>query len=306
MQILMSHALGNSYSRIIYMILLLLFIFPFKSKQHVILTILLLWLFLFKVLIISSEIFNINICSISSKKLPMTDSSSQAIDSSPKNTPSRGVIQNDVARYHQKGTGLIFAAITTFVYFVYVPQIFKAFWPYLLKNLPASQFVLLITVVIHSGSYIIPNLGMYFIYVSKLPFFERYRVSEKPWPWETDKQLWNKLMKKTLRREALFHFIFVPLLTIMDLRSGLKMRIDMESFPSVLEVTGQVLFFMLSEDFFFYWSHRLIHHPKIYPYVHKTHHEYNITVSISSGYCSIPEFIITNLVNIIVKASNIS
>jgi len=46
----------------------------------------------------------------------------------------------------------------------------------------------------------------------------------------------------------------------------------------------------------FYWTHRLLHHPKIYPYIHKKHHEYGITISIAAEYAHPLEWVFGNLV----------
>jgi len=147
----------------------------------------------------------------------------------------------------------------------------------------------------HTGIAAISNLGMYIIYKIKLPFFERYRISDKPWPWENKPELWNTILKKTSKILIINHLVIVPLLLLGDIQAGFKVRLDLESFPSVKEVIGQVIFFMLCEDFFFYWCHRLLHHPKLYPYIHKIHHEYNITISIAAEYAHPLEFLFGNI-----------
>lgn len=38
----------------------------------------------------------------------------------------------------------------------------------------------------------------------------------------------------------------------------------------------------MMEDFVFYWTHRLLHHPKLYPHIHKVHHESKSTTSLSA------------------------
>ena len=45
----------------------------------------------------------------------------------------------------------------------------------------------------------------------------------------------------------------------------------------------QFIFFMLVEDVLFYWSHSMLHNPKLY-WIHKKHHEYNITMSLAVTY----------------------
>jgi len=39
----------------------------------------------------------------------------------------------------------------------------------------------------------------------------------------------------------------------------------------------------------------MLHHPKLYPHIHKIHHEYNITVSIASEYAHPLEILVANI-----------
>ncbi len=64
--------------------------------------------------------------------------------------------------------------------------------------------------------------------------------------------------------------------------AGHKIRHDLESYPSHLEIVISIIFCMLTEDFTFYFSHRFLHLPFIYPYIHKVHHEHYNTFSMSS------------------------
>ena len=48
-------------------------------------------------------------------------------------------------------------------------------------------------------------------------------------------------------------------------------------------------------DMSFYWSHRLLHHPKLY-WIHKQHHQYNITISLAATYAHPLEFIFGNVI----------
>lgn len=54
---------------------------------------------------------------------------------------------------------------------------------------------------------------------------------------------------------------------------------------------------MLCEDFSFYWAHRLLHtFPFLYKKVHKIHHEFVNSVSISASYAHPVEYVLGNSV----------
>lgn len=209
------------------------------------------------------------------------------------------IFKNDTVRYQQKGFGLIIATIIALAYIYITPQVFRLFWPCLLNNVSNGIIFFTFAFGTHSVTYIISNLVMWMIYKIKLPFFERYRIYDKPRPWESSPEAWNQIVKKTLKRVSLYHFLVIPSLTLIGLLTGVKVKVDMESYPETLEIITQIIFFMLCEDFVFYWGHRLLHHPLLYRKIHKTHHEYNITVSFASEYCHPLEFLISSIVSVL-------
>lgn len=53
--------------------------------------------------------------------------------------------------------------------------------------------------------------------------------------------------------------------------------------------------YILVEETLFYYLHRLIHHPKLYRYIHKQHHEYTAPTGLAAIYCHPFEQLIVNL-----------
>ena len=106
------------------------------------------------------------------------------------------------------------------------------------------------------------------------------------WPWEYEDQTrWLKMRSRSLKILLHHHFFLTPILLLFDLTfSPPQFRFDIESSPSVIEVVVQILLFMISDDFFFFLGHRLLHHPKLYPYIHKLHHEHYHPMSFSAEY----------------------
>ena len=59
--------------------------------------------------------------------------------------------------------------------------------------------------------------------------------------------------------------------------------------------TASIIFLILCEDLTFHFAHKFLHQKWIYPYIHKKHHDYHVTVSISSDYSHPAEFYIAGL-----------
>jgi methylsterol monooxygenase/4-alpha-methyl-delta7-sterol-4alpha-methyl oxidase len=216
--------------------------------------------------------------------------------STPTNDSVEKVIKNDSVRYRRKGYGLISAILIAFSFLYLFPKLFEAILPHLNARFSKEELHLTLGIGFHSGIYLLANIIMYAIYVAKNEFFERYRVLTNPWPWESNPEQWKVMLKKSINATLFAHFVIMPVLLGADCLLGVQFRFDLESFPDYFEIISQIVFFMICEDFLFYWCHRMLHHPKIYPYIHKRHHEYNITVSISSEYAHPLEFIFGNAI----------
>ncbi|EWM23673.1 sterol 4-alpha-methyl-oxidase [Nannochloropsis gaditana] len=67
------------------------------------------------------------------------------------------------------------------------------------------------------------------------------------------------------------------------------------SLPSAMQCTWQLLVCALGTEFMFYSAHRMFHHPSIYKYFHKQHHEFKSPIGISSEYAHVLEDLIVNL-----------
>jgi len=56
-----------------------------------------------------------------------------------------------------------------------------------------------------------------------------------------------------------------------------------------------MLVFIIVEDILFYSSHRLFHHPKLYPTIHKMHHKWHSPCTISTTHAHPIEHLVANL-----------
>lgn len=55
---------------------------------------------------------------------------------------------------------------------------------------------------------------------------------------------------------------------------------------------------MLCEDTYYYFGHRLLHHKLLYPWAHKTHHQYTMNVGIATEYIHPLDYVFLTLVSI--------
>jgi methylsterol monooxygenase/4-alpha-methyl-delta7-sterol-4alpha-methyl oxidase len=55
---------------------------------------------------------------------------------------------------------------------------------------------------------------MYLIYHAENPFFEKFKVNDRPWPWNENREKWNQTLRKTLSLIFFNTCILIPCLTI--------------------------------------------------------------------------------------------
>jgi sterol desaturase/sphingolipid hydroxylase (fatty acid hydroxylase superfamily) len=118
---------------------------------------------------------------------------------------------------------------------------------------------------------------MFFVYWIELPFFERYKISDEPWPWKVNNREWRVFLKKSISLVAVNNFITYPLiLTILKYLNNWEpnQTYDVKKIPTPFRLFIIITFYTICEDFSFYFIHRLMHIRWLYP-IHKVHHNYN-------------------------------
>lgn len=204
------------------------------------------------------------------------------------------ILDYEKKRYVKKGFGLFFATFFTLTWFFIIPKLAKHLWPKKIEN--EGSFFFFSTYILHESIFIFNNFVMWIIYKLEWSFFERYKIHDKPWPWKEDPEKWNKLIKETITVLFVNQVIILPLLNIpYYIKNECPFRLEIDTLPSIFEVIWQTVFFMLVEDFSFYWSHRFLHWDKIYPHIHKLHHKHINTVSVASEFAHPVEFIFGNV-----------
>ena len=188
----------------------------------------------------------------------------------------------------------IFQKVIAFVLFLIVtgsPLYFTKMYPKEFTKLADKQTPFLSQFIIGS-SYIFywVLLGICsIIYRLEHPFFEKYKINSEPWPWVTDPDYHNKA-KKLAARILGNQIVSLTLVTILDYIGVSSTRIDFYDLPSWTSHYLCFFFIYLLADFWFYWTHRLSHHPKIY-WIHKVHHEVENPIALNAMSMHVLEFI---------------
>lgn len=163
----------------------------------------------------------------------------------------------------------------------------------------SNAIMYLISITVHHLFWLIViNLCFWMIYRANHPFFERFKSNEDPWPWQEDPNEWKIFLRKTLIMVAFNSLVTLPVFVLFFFHLdnyNLNYRFDLESIPNTSTLIAQLLLFAVMEDFGFHLIHRLLHTKYLYPYIHKMHHQYKVTVSISSEYSHPVEYILTSI-----------
>ena len=140
------------------------------------------------------------------------------------------------------------------------------------------------------------NIFYFMIYKFKLPFFEKYKALEDPWPWESDPEEWNKLFWRSIKFTLFNCFITPKFINAPFVLLNLPLDNPYDyNFPLRFELFTQVLFCLLIEDITFYLSHSLLHTPYLYKKIHKYHHEHKISTSLAMIHAHPLEYALGNV-----------
>ena len=131
------------------------------------------------------------------------------------------------------------------------------------------------------------------LYYFEIPFFEKYKVNDLEWPWKSNPEHFNKIIYGAIYTYLFNYFSFNLYLLLLGL--WIQPEVDPNHLPTIPIYFIQILFAIVCEDFFFYWGHRLLHHPSIYAKVHKKHHEFYDVIHISCINTHWFEFLASNI-----------
>jgi sterol desaturase/sphingolipid hydroxylase (fatty acid hydroxylase superfamily) len=200
--------------------------------------------------------------------------------------PNLNIITNERAKYKSKGWGIIIAYLLMLMYFTYVLTVANNFYKtYYYEDIDKGKFIFWSVIIVHEVVFYTINAIFFLIYKFKVKCIESYRVNADPWPWEDNSINFPHLLQETIKTVLINQLIIIPI-SILPYYFNyiIPFSLDIKSLPTHFVFIWQIIFFILIEDFAFYWVHRILHVDWIYPYIHKTHHTYKISISIAAEY----------------------
>ncbi|AEO97842.1 putative sterol desaturase [Emiliania huxleyi virus 86] len=86
---------------------------------------------------------------------------------------------------------------------------------------------------------------------------------------------------------------FMGIIVLYSFKTTNGLRFD--KLPTFTERFWSLLSVILTNEVLFYYSHRALHHPKLYAKFHKKHHEFTSPVGAVAIYCTQIEFLVSDL-----------
>mmetsp|Transcript_28121 Transcript_28121/g.62947 ORF Transcript_28121/g.62947 Transcript_28121/m.62947 type:complete len:258 (+) Transcript_28121:263-1036(+) len=190
-------------------------------------------------------------------------------------------------------------ALQAAIWFFFVPHLCKYIWPRLFGPHQADRLTGLAELCLWCG--LLPYFVLYLVFVALPPyylnwhFFERYKISNKEWPWrsgsrEVRDRFW-KSARRSLMLDVLYLSVGIPILAWIKIIAFGSISFDTgDDWPTYSESANQIMSYVVLHELMFYWIHRAFHKfPSLYRF-HKTHHEYKQNNILASQHFSLVDF----------------
>ncbi|KAG6845944.1 hypothetical protein H0H87_010992 [Tephrocybe sp. NHM501043] len=177
-----------------------------------------------------------------------------------------------------------------------VANIVSPVWKQLLLDYSHSSIELYGTAVLQ----LLFFWGVSAVYVSLpyvFPAFSARHKLQKEEKQPTTAELWDcfTVVSRNQTVSTLLHIGIVQLNGLLG--KPPSYRFD-PALPSALEIIRDLAVGTILREILFYYTHRLFHHPKLYPSIHKPHHRFTAPVALAAQYASATEHIFANILPI--------
>ncbi|CAF4776515.1 unnamed protein product, partial [Rotaria sp. Silwood2] len=79
----------------------------------------------------------------------------------------------------------------------------------------------------------------------------------------------HEIKNETIKHQISLIFALASIYPLLNLNGHVSIR---SSIPSLFTILWQIIVYILTEDFIFFWTHYLFHTRWLYKYIHKKHH----------------------------------
>lgn len=107
-------------------------------------------------------------------------------------------------------------------------------------------------------------------------------------------------MRVVLRNQALSAFIHILLLSLGRLAGGKPTYGFEAKWPQLDQIALDVLVSICLREILFYYSHRILHLPSLYPKIHKVHHRFTAPIALAAQYAHPIEHLLANTLPIFI------
>lgn len=138
------------------------------------------------------------------------------------------------------------------------------------------------------------QVHFFLIYSLNLPFFEQFKITNEPWPWEEDQEKWRMDLLRSAKLFALTMLSMITLTSVSTYAGMINFQFDEISYPGAAKNCAHLMFCVLIDDSLLYWLHRAVHLPLLYEKFHKPHHTFKNTISLTTFAAHPFEFFFVN------------